>query len=94
MVTDENVTELRVTSAHTVIHYDIPNSQTKFGNRLALMLEHFYDTFDDAESKVGVVIYTHTHTCTHTRSLFLLNFSVSYDLWPLKILVSSSEVTY
>ena len=41
VVPDHLISQLRITNADIVIHFDLPNSKTKFGNRLALMLDHF-----------------------------------------------------
>ncbi|XP_076449882.1 uncharacterized protein LOC143286162 [Babylonia areolata] len=64
VVTDDNVTELRLTGADTVVHFDLPNSQTKFGNRLALMLDFFHDSCSQplSQKKRGVshVLVTNT----------------------------------
>ncbi|XP_055890738.1 uncharacterized protein LOC106072324 isoform X3 [Biomphalaria glabrata] len=41
--TDQCYEDLAITNATRVIHYGLPNSKTKFGNRLACMLDYFRD---------------------------------------------------
>ncbi|XP_059168932.1 putative ATP-dependent RNA helicase TDRD12 [Physella acuta] len=41
--TDQCYQDLAITNATTVIHYGLPNSKTKFGNRLACMFDYFLD---------------------------------------------------
>ncbi|XP_067651475.1 uncharacterized protein [Haliotis asinina] len=43
VMTDECVTDSNITDATHVIHYNLPKSKTRFGNRMACMLDYFYD---------------------------------------------------
>ncbi|KAL3859121.1 hypothetical protein ACJMK2_009353 [Sinanodonta woodiana] len=46
---DELVSELWVSNANVVIHYDLPDSKTKFGNRLSCMRQYFFDYSSETE---------------------------------------------
>ncbi|XP_052233874.1 putative ATP-dependent RNA helicase TDRD12 isoform X2 [Dreissena polymorpha] len=41
--TDKYVSEMRISDATCVIHFDIPNSKTEFSNRLGCMRDYFQD---------------------------------------------------
>ncbi|XP_046549507.1 uncharacterized protein LOC124259410 isoform X2 [Haliotis rubra] len=43
VMTDECVTDSNITDATHIIHYNLPKSKTRFGNRMACMLGYFYD---------------------------------------------------
>lgn len=52
VVTDDMVTSLNVTNAHVLLNYDLPDSKTKFGNRLACMHDYFEDRFQKRKACV------------------------------------------
>ncbi|XP_033755165.1 putative ATP-dependent RNA helicase TDRD12 isoform X2 [Pecten maximus] len=49
--TDESVEELKLVDATAIIHYDLPSSKTKFGNRLSTMSKYYYNS--SIKEKVG-----------------------------------------
>ncbi|XP_060063128.1 uncharacterized protein LOC132543628 [Ylistrum balloti] len=42
--TDESGEELKVEDATAIVHYDLPSSKTKFGNRLSTMSKYYYNS--------------------------------------------------
>ncbi|XP_069113789.1 putative ATP-dependent RNA helicase TDRD12 isoform X2 [Argopecten irradians] len=42
--TDESVEELKLVDARAIIHFDLPSSKTKFGNRLSTMSKYYYNS--------------------------------------------------
>ncbi|XP_071092344.1 putative ATP-dependent RNA helicase TDRD12 [Haliotis cracherodii] len=57
VMTDECVTDSNITDATHVIHYNLPKSKTRFGNRMACMLNFFYDFSKPQESSVTPTSY-------------------------------------
>ncbi|BFZ13477.1 hypothetical protein BsWGS_16516 [Bradybaena similaris] len=53
--TDQCYQDLAITNATMVIHYGLPDSKTKFGNRLACMLDYFMDRTSSIKPEIEPV---------------------------------------
>ena len=73
--TDMCYVDLCVTNATAVIHYNLPPSKSKFGNRLSCMLDYFQDktqSVDDSSSiePVSHIIMTEREDVVKAQSLY------------------------
>ena len=56
---DNHVMDMNIVDATVVIHYDLPDSKTKFGNRMSCMRQHFYN-FTGAKQKKVLILSFHS----------------------------------
>ncbi|CAC5374487.1 TDRD12 [Mytilus coruscus] len=58
VATDGSIPHLYINNATTIIHYDLPDSKTKFGNRMSCMSRHYWNFLTkDEEQRVKPTSY-------------------------------------
>ncbi|OWF35619.1 Tudor domain-containing protein 12 [Mizuhopecten yessoensis] len=50
--TDESVEELKIVDATAIVHYELPSSKTKFGNRLSTMSKYYHNS--SSKEKINI----------------------------------------
>ena len=67
VATDGSIPHLYINNATTIIHYDLPDSKTKFGNRMSCMSRHYWNFLTkDEVSFLSKIIYDKTNQPTTT----------------------------
>ncbi|XP_076111418.1 uncharacterized protein LOC143079744 isoform X2 [Mytilus galloprovincialis] len=68
VATDGSIPHLYINNATTIIHYDLPDSKTKFGNRMSCMSRHYWNflTKDEEQSVIPTSYILITEESTET----------------------------